>query len=538
MRMLRTVLSMRRVITLHQLRREWWRALILVAGALWALSLVPAVLMFARQLSYRSDNVIADSTTAVTVILALGWVIVPLLVTGLDDTLTPSRFASLGLQARRLTPALTVNALLTVPSLFTLYVLLALAAAWRLSPPKPAATWVASVGAVLTWLSLVLFARIVTAWGARMVGSRRSRLVAAGIGGVILLGGGLTLWLILKDGIELVLEYDVETAFTMLAHTPLGAGPAAAEAMTDGSTAGVVVRLTMLAAWVAILAGAWHANVAHALVNPLYRGGGVRQRRDAILDAALARRRGPVRLALSQPALAVQARLRRSWTSDPRYLANLVSAVLMPLLLTVPIALIVGADSPWLFVGPLTLAATIGWGRHNDVAFDASGLWLDVVSGKLGADVMRGRLSAVVRWAVPAVIAGSVATLVVTGLWVHGAALIGACLGVLGMTLGVSAVSAVLFPYRAPAPGESPFAAEVGSVGASLVAQTASSLATAVLMPLTVVPLILSITHAAAWGLISAVIGPVLGIVAYTACLRLAGTVYDNRAGRLVTAVS
>jgi ABC-2 type transport system permease protein len=151
---------------------------------------------------------------------------------------------------------------------------------------------------------------------------------------------------------------------------------------------------------------------------------------------------------------------------------------------------------------------------------------------------MKGRLFAVLTWALPAVMAPAVALVAWSGLWTLAPAVIGACVGVLGLTLGISAVSSVLLPYRAPAPGDNPFGAEVGSVGASLLAQLVSSFATAIAMPLVTVPFVLALTVGASWGWLALVTGLLFGILGVAWGVRLSGRAYNARAGSLVGAVS
>lgn len=529
--MLRTVLRLRLTTTWHQLQRDWWRVLFLLGGAVWSLSLVPAVLWAARILGYNDAQTKAEALAVVAGVLLLGWIIVPLLVTGLDDTLDPSRFASLGIEPGRLAPSLGIATLLTVPGLFFAFVLIGLATSWRTEHPKPWPLLAGIVGAILTWLAMVFAARIAAAWGARVLGSRRSREAALLVSLVVLAIAVPAVWVIVRDGLELVLEYDLRVLMRQLDVTPVGAGMSAPRHLVEGDAWGTVWRLGMMLAWVAVLARAWRATVAHALVNPVYRGGGARTRDDSIL--ALAQRRGDAR-----PHRAVRARLARYWFSDPRYLSNLVGVIVMPIAVVALLVPVLELDARWTFVAPVLLAATIGWGRHNDVAYDSTALWVDVTAGRLGMAVMRGRMEAVLVWAVPAVAVLAVAALAWTRAWWLAPALVGACVGVLGSTLGVSAITAVVFPYRAPAPGESPFGAEVGSVGASLIAQLMSSLATAAVLPLSVVPLVLALALDPRWGWVSAIVGTVSGIGVYLLGVRAGGVVYDRRSGSLVGLVA
>jgi len=194
-------------------------------------------------------------------------------------------------------------------------------------------------------------------------------------------------------------------------------------------------------------------------------------------------------------------------------------------------------DPRWALAAPFVLAISIGWGRHNDVAYDSSALWMDIVAGLRGGAVMRGRFAGVVVWALPLVVATAAVTAGWAGHWELAPAVVGAAIGALGTSLGVSAITSVLLPYRTPAPGENPFGAEVGSVGAGLVGQLASSAATFVLLPFVIVPCILAVVVDAKWGVVAAVGGVGLGVAAYVYGLTVAGRLYDSRAGKLLAAV-
>lgn len=522
----------------HILQREWWRILIVVSGALWSMLVLPWSVWAANALHDQSGDVREDALVAIALVVSIGWVVVPILITGLDDTLDPGRFASFGVRARTIMPGLVIAALLTVPVAFFTAMFVLLCLSWL--DGAVTTMLVALIGALLTVASLVFGARVASMWATRVLASRRARGAALAV-----MVGSLALmaplaWVLFRDGLDAVLEYDLVVLLDQLALTPLGAGMSAPAVALAGDTWGAVWRLAMMAAWVIALLGAWRANVDYSLVHPRFRGAGTRRRDDSIVGAGqrqwFAKR--PAWSRLSPIAATVRARLLRYWFSDPRYLANMLGVLAFPVVFFVIVVPIAGLDARWSFVAPVMLAASIGWGRHNDIAYDSSALWLDVVSGRIGVDVMRGRMSAVMAWALPATALGCLAVVLWSGLWAVGLALLGACVGVLGLTLAISALSSVLVPYRAPAPGENPLGAEVGSVGAGLFAQLASSVATVVLLPLVLLPLALALTVDPRWAWLAAASGFVLGPVAYLMGVRWAGRLYDARSGKLLASVT
>ncbi|MFW2513833.1 hypothetical protein ACNI3K_08660 [Demequina sp. SO4-13] len=527
--MVAAVLGLKFRVVRHQLRREWWRALLLVGGAVWSLSLIPATFWVQRFLSFETSDSRATILVAFAAVCAVGWVTVPLLVTGLEDTLDPGRFASLGVSARRLMPGLTIAAALTLPTLFFVAVFLILAGAWRYE--STAVLAVASVGGLLTVALMTVSARVCVAWSGRLLSSRRARLgalVGAAVAFVLLAPAA---WITFRSGLDSALAYEVPVILEWLGRTPVGAGMAAPGALAQGDPAGAVWRLALLALTVVVVHEAWRANVAFTLVHPTFRGAGTRRRGDAILDARGGGRGDGV-------ASAVRARSLVYWRTDARYIVSAIGVVTLPVVFFVLVVPILGLDERWALAAPVMLAASIGWGRHNDVAYDSTALHVDIVAGRIGRAAMRGRTQAVLVWSVPLVGLAAVAVLAWTDQWYATPGLVGACVGALGVTLGISAVTSVLLPYRAPGPGENPFGAEVGSVGASLVAQLVSGVAMAAALPLVTIAFVLSLTADARWGWLALVAGVGLGTAGAVAGLRAAGALFDRRAGRLLAAVS
>jgi ABC-2 type transport system permease protein len=235
---------------------------------------------------------------------------------------------------------------------------------------------------------------------------------------------------------------------------------------------------------------------------------------------------------------AVASRARRYWFTDPRYLSGLISVMVFPALFFTLVYPIFGSPIAVVMSIPVLVAGTIGWARHNDVAFDSTALWLDVVSGRLGREVMRGRVAATLVWAVPLVTVAGLATLGLAGRWDLAPAEFGAIAGVLGTSLGVSAISAVALPYRAPAPGENPFSAEVGSVGAGFLAQVVSSISAWIVAVPVTLPLVAAIRWDARIGWLGLALGLATGVGVLVVSTRWAGRLYDRKSGCLVTAVA
>lgn len=530
-----TILSLRWRIVRHQFQRDRWRLLFVAAGAIWSVSLIPSLLFASLALSTRTPDIKQDALVAVGTLLAFAWVAVPLLATGVDDSLDPARFAPWGIPPRRLMPGIVAAAFTTVPALFFAAVAAVMASAWR---GEAHTTWVlvvACVGAALSLATWVASARLAALWATRLLATRAAKAVLAGLAIAALALVGATISVVRADGLDSFLGGEVATALTALARTPWAAGFAAPSAVAMGNPWGAVWRLAMVAAWLVTLLAAWRSAVEHSLVNPVSRSGGPMRTSDNILAAV--ERRIPGWRATSTTR-AVLARSARSWRIDPRYVAQVVGAVAMPTFLGGVAVAALGSRGPWLFAVPIVLAVTIGWGRHNDLAYDSSAVWLDIVSGVRGAQMTRGRLLATAGWAMPAVVAMCLVAAGVTGRWAALPSVSLVAIGVLGVGLGIAAVSSILLPYRVPAPGESPFGAETGSIGASLGAQAASSLVTGVAVPIVVAPLVAAFAWGGPWWFVSAVVAVVCGVGGVWGGTRIAGALYERRQGRLIGMIS
>jgi len=535
-----TILRLRLTTTIHQLRGEGWRVLVLIGGAIWALTLLPSVAWTAHGLAARQADVRMDAYTAIIAVLVVGWAVVPVLVSGLDDSLEPGRFSSFGASAGRLMPGLTVSAFVTIPALFFLVALTMFATSWWSDGVGTFA--VAFVGGLLSLATMVFSARVTVLWASRLLQSRRSReasFLAMFVAAFLL---APLASVVLADGLDTLLAYDLRPVLGSIRTTPIGSPIGAAGAAAAGDWSAAAAGLGLAAAWVLLLWLVWRVNVAHVLVHPVYRGGGARPRDDRILAAARrAERRSASRFAFERPTVAgvaVTARAIRYWFSDPRYLAAIVSVAVFPILFFFLVYPAFGSPVGVVVAVPIMLAGTIGWGRHNDLAFDSSALWLDVVSGKLGRDVMRGRVVASLMWSVPVVFVGVGAAAAIARRPDLLPAMTGASLGVLGTSLGISALTSILLPYRAPAPGENPFSAEVGSAGAGLLAQAVSSITAWVVAVPVVLPLVAALVWSPEWGWLGLVTGTATGFGVLVLSIRRAGVLYDRKSGRLVAAVS
>lgn len=524
--MVATVLALKVRILRHTLRRETWRLVLLVFGILWAVSLVPSVVGGMIWLSGESAESARDVLVVGGSLFVAGWAVIPVLIPGMDDSLDIGRFSTLGRRARQLVPGLLLAGLLSVPALFTVVLSLAPVAAWRSSGRSAAV--VALIAAPLAVLLCLLVSRLATGLSALMLSSRRSRETSTVLG---LLAAGLAVPVIVtlaSLGLEGALER-VPAVAAVLGWTPVGLPWAAPAAMALGDTSGAVARLVLALLWVIAGAWGWTALLQRSLTHPPSRGGQVRRRLDGMLPRT-ARRRAPGLVA----AGAVMRRGLRYWTADPRYMGSLLSSVVAPVLIVLLVATVVETPAAVALSMGALMGGTIGWGRHNDVAYDGSAFWLHVAGRVPGWADRLGRTAATLVWAAPLTVVVALVGAAVGGRWDLAPAAVGVALGVLCGGLGVSAVISALLPYPVPEAGANPYSAQMGAVGASLVAQLVSSAATlAVTAPVLMVYAV-SLWMDPGFAVPTLAVGVLGGAFVLAAAVVLGGRVYDARAPRLL----
>ena len=524
--MVATLLRLKARILRHTLRRESWRVVVLVFGALWSVSLLPSVIGGMVWLSRQPPAAASDVLVVGGSLLAVGWTVIPMLIPGMDDSLDITRFASFGLRARRLVPGLLASALLSVPALFTVLVCLAPAIAWAPSGRGPLV--VALLAGPLAAITCLLLARLSTQISARLLGSRRSREMSAVLGvfaAVLIVPTIITLGSL---GLEGALER-IPAVAQVLGWTPFGLVWAAPAAVAVGDVSGGVLRLLLAVVWVAVGLYLWTVLLQRTLTSPSSRGGQVRRRVDAIL---------PTRAASHQPGMAaaraITRRGLRYWTADPRYMGSLLGAVAAPLLIVMLVAAVVDAPAAVALSMGALVAGSLGWGRHNDVAFDGSAFWLHVAAHVPGWADRLGRTMATLVWAAPLTVAVSLVGAVVSGRWDLAASAVGLGVGVLCAGLGVSAVVSAVLPYPVAQAGDNPYAAQMGAVGASMVAQLVSSVATWIVSAPVLVLYALTLWSRPSLAPATLLVGVVGGGVTLAAAVVLGGRVYDARAPRVL----
>ncbi len=504
------------------LRLGAWQAVGTVLAWLAALLAGIATLLLAVHLRLAVGTDEAAATTVLAgSLLVLGWILVPVLTAGVDDTLEPGRFALLPVPASRLVPGLTLAGVVGAPGLVALCAAVALVVVWS---GDLLAAAVAVVAGPLGVLTCVVASRLSTGWAARLLGGRRAREATTLVALVVLSGAGL-----LPVALSALLGRAgrLEVVVAVLGWTPLGLPWAAPAAVASGDVVGGLARLVLAALVVVAGLAAWTPMLRTDLVSPLSTGGPAATVGRSVVD------RVP-----TGPVWAVTARRLTAWRRDPRYLAALVAPVIAS---AAPV--VIGLTSPdgegrglLLVVGPV-VSALLALTSSNDVGYDGSAFAAHLVTAVPGRADRLGRCIATLVVALPLSLVASVAGALLAGRPELVPGMVGIGLALLLAGIGAGSVSGALAAYPMPEAGSNPFRANSGASGRALVGQLATTGVTGAAatpsIALTVTAALVDDRYA--W--LALVVGAGLGAAALAAGVVLGGRVVDARGPELLAAV-
>ncbi|WP_417563705.1 hypothetical protein [Microbacterium sp.] len=462
----------------------------------------------------------ADATVVVTVLgaaaLTLAAAAAPLALS-VTDPMDPRRFAVLGMPGRRLAALLVPIGLISVPTA-------ALAVLGAFAIPAWAAhgvPWGAGVlSVVLGLVTCSLFARVSLAVAALFLRARRSReltgllvmaLLVVVVPVAVFLGS-------LQWGDALAPQ--LRSAADVVADTPFGA--AWAIGATWGTGQGFVA-LAVAVLTIGLLALAWFALVDRSLSAPAppasTRAGG---------------RLSWFAVTPDTPGGAVAARSMVYWLGDRRYLANLVIVPVLACLVMVPL-LVVGVAPQSVALVPVPIMALFfGWLPHNDLAYDATAIWMHVAGGVRGVSDRLGRLVPVLVVALPVLAVTIPVAIALHERWAVLPAMIGVCASLFLCGLGLSSVASAVAPYPVSRPGDGPFR-QPERVGAASVVTQAVVLVGAIVLS---VPALgwgwLTVTEDVSYAPYALWGGIAVGLAVLIVGVVAGGAAFDRRGSRLV----
>jgi len=564
--MVATLVKLKWRLTLNALTKNVWAIIGTVFGALYGLGALGLMLAGAVGLGLKADpDVIMLVLGSLGALLVVGWAVVPLLVTGVDSTLDPRAIAAWAAPSRRLALGLLAAGALGIPGCITAAVCLIPVLTWLLAGQLPAAL-LALLCAPAALATCVLLSRIIVT-AAGISSSRRGRETTAIIAFVAFL-----VFTQLPNLIPRILGDDptgflqqLRTLAKVMGLIPFGWAFAAPGLMATGSVLSALVLA--IGAWILpmILLPLWQRVVNKAMTSP---GSSHTRTRAYAADGAgsdiqhrglpdvlpWARRLGA---ALPAPAAAVAARSLRYWRTDPRYLVQFLSVLLLPVVLVLGPALnssrfvvyvngqrvensfaLGHAPAALLFMAP-ALAVFMGWAIHDDLGLDSTALWSHISAGIRGAHDRLGRVVGAAAWQVPALLVVDLLMVAWTGRWEALPAVTGACLALYGCALAWSCLASVLLPYETLAPGDSPMRSRTSGTAflAALIQMVAILLLLAVCSPVLGVAVYGVVQAAPLWEWVALVAGIVWCSLLLWGGVVLGGRMLDRRGPQVLATI-
>jgi ABC-2 type transport system permease protein len=424
-----------------------------------------------------------DSTTSVLVpaiggsALVLGWLLLPLVWFGVDDTLDPARFALLPIRRGALLRGLLVGALIGVPAAATLLATSGLVVGAAVDGgPLPAL--VAAVGVLLGLLQCVCLSRAVTSAFSRALRARRTRDLAAVVLAVLAASIG-PLQFALTSGAARIGVDRFTAAAEVLGWTPLGAPYLIGVDAIAGDWLAVLGRLAIVGAGIAVLTWWWSTSLESAMIGGANDGNAAPAA--GPLGSPVARLFGRSRRPRTAYGAMVSRELRY-WVRDARRRANMITFVVVGIF--VPVVLNLGPSDTQgasefvtgyglqavglVFIGGL---ATVG--LANQFGFDGTAYATQLIIGVPGRTELRSRVVAYSWFVAPVLV---LAAILVTVLR-RDPAVLPVAFGVLAASYGCGLACclhiSVLGAYSLPE-SQNPFAISTGAgVAKSLLAMVA-----------------------------------------------------------------
>ena len=525
--MVATLLRIRFRVLGNTLSRHPWQLVGFIFGTLWAIGAVGLIalgLFFVGALGLEVTRLVLIAGGG---LLTLGWVLAPVFAAGIDTTLDPSRLATFPLTTGRMMVALTAAGLSGVPGLATVLGGLASLVAWWRWPIALAA---AVVCVPLGILLCVIASRAFAAIAGGMTGGRRIREVIgmvafivlilagpiiAGIGGLIRAASGPSDDLSALGGV-------LET----VSWTPLAAAWSAPGDLASGAPLVAGAKLLIAIGSIALLWFIWYRSLSASLIAPPARGG--RQ--------VAAGKLGWFGRLPTGGTGASWARSLTYWVHDPRYLRQLITVPLVPVL----VVFWARGDMSNTFIAfsATFVAFVLGIVPYADVSYDGTAFGTIVATGVRGRADRLGRMLGAATVGLPLVVVTAVVTIAITGDWHLAPAIIGSAIGMLLTAYGVCAVSSAYLIVPVPAPGDNPFKRVPGATFSIFLGFLGVWVLAALLAaPEIVLAVLVAVTGDALFGWLALIVGVVLGVVFFILGIQIGGRILDRTAPDLLLRV-
>ncbi|MFN2608847.1 MAG: hypothetical protein ABR511_13315 [Acidimicrobiales bacterium] len=491
--MARLFLRLKLRLLANGLRGRGWRTVGVVLGAVYGAGLALTGFVILVQAGGQPDADVVAVLLGTTV--AVGWVVVPVLGFGNDETLDPTRLALLPLRRRDMMAGLLTASVVGVGGLATLAALSGGIVGF--APGRPAAVLVGVAVVAQALVCVTLGRSVVTALSVALRSRRGRDLRVILVALVAVLPQGLRFVHFDRAGSDLgpyrhvtrVLGW-LPTALPMRAMVEASRGRGVA-AVGDLVLAGLAIAL--LLRW-------WASSLERVVTTPEAAGGrrraageghhpGPARTRTPLFGAAFAW------LPRTRTGVVAARELRTSWR-EPQRRAQTVSSFALPFVLAAPLLARGVSHRHGLVFAPLLVVALGGTRAYNLLGVDGAAWWAhEATGGDLGAD-LRGKNLAFAVATLPVVLAAGAVLAALTGGWSELALTAMLALALCLVQLGIGDVLSVRAPFRPPASATNVWASGTGQGCLSGLVGIAGLAAQALLA----VPVLLAFRHWPALG--------------------------------------
>jgi ABC-2 type transport system permease protein len=506
------LLRLRLRVLANTLLRSKWQLVSVIIGAVYGLGMLSAATIGLVALSLAPVDLTQTIVVLAGSALVLGWILIPLLTSGIDQTLDTAKLARFPIPQNTLLIGLTLAGIIGIPGIITLLASLATATTWW---RNPLIALVALVCALLGTLTCVVGSRMTVALTATLGANRRFRELTAVLLFVplILTGPAITALTGLTGDVGDVWP----RAATVLSWTPLGAAWAVPSEFALGHPLAALLKLLIAVASLLLLAAIWRRSLRGALASPPR----------AATRARAAGKIGLLGMLPATPTGAVAARSLTYWMRDPRYTAQLILVPLLPVILVFN-GTITDLPGIVLAAGPL-VAFLLSLAIYTDVSYDNTAFATHLAAGVPGRADRAGRVLALGSFAIPVLVVITVVSVAFADAWAALPALLGLVLGLILSGMGLSSVTSARIVMPVPLPGDSPLKAKPGAQASAILSSLLTwAILSVLVLPEFVLMIVFAVTGDVAWGWAGLAVGSALGGLFVVLGIRIGGRMLDS----------
>ncbi|WP_175956795.1 hypothetical protein [Schaalia sp. Marseille-Q2122] len=539
-------------LTWNTMKRQTWVLVMSIIGIAYFLMMFTGIAIGSIVSALSGEIATVGAVTVFAgAALVLGWIIIPIIFSSLDNTLDPRRLAPFIPPSPRLALGLVGATWAGLAGLGTTMLLLLAVAVW-LAGGQALAALATLIFGPLALFTAFTWARAISTWLAVQIeASSRLKDMLTVIGVILFVGAFSPLGIWIQKITESFDPEWIQRSATILSWTPFGAAWGIAHSLYIGHYLAALGQLLIALAFAALGWWAWLKALPYAmarLARPV----------SAAADSAIAAGRHLVdptqdtavssstatagehpqflrganiwqKLGLNTPAASLAARTLRYWIADPRLSTSMAAMLIFPLMAVLMMntpATGQGMAYVFLVMNSTMMGMTIG----SLPSYDSTAFWLLVASGIRGRDERLGRLAGTLPLALPLLIIGTGVVTYFAGYSATGIATAVALQFALfaGATTAAFIISG-RYVYPVQPPGSSPLSSRgTGNMMLTMGVQFGSMFASFVLAAPALILAAVAYIGGAFSVLIAAGFALVWGVVLLVAAVIIGGKVWDS----------